>query len=111
MLMAHQKARDTDHIPIAQEDAAKIQISHSLPATLDHEITEPVEWTLQYKLPVEILSSYTDVTKPAPGAIWRANLYKCADKTQKPHWLTWSKINLPQPDFHQPDFFGTLIFD
>ena len=110
MLMAHQKARDTQLIPVTETDASQIEITHSLPKTLDHEITDPIEWTLQYKLPLEILASYANVTKPAPGVVWRGNLYKCGDKTSKPHWLTWSKIDLHQPDFHQPDFFRTLIF-
>ncbi len=110
MLIAHQKARDTQLTPVTQADASQIEIHHSLPDTLDHEITDPVEWTLQYKLPLEILASYANVTKPAPGVVWRGNLYKCGDKTAKPHWLTWSKIDLPQPNFHQPNYFGTLIF-
>ena len=110
MLMAHQKARDVELIPIAQSDAARIRVQHSLPDHIESEISDPIEWTLQYTLPLDILSSYAEVTKPAPGVIWRANFYKCGDKTAKPHWLTWSKIDWPEPDFHRPEFFGTLIF-
>ena len=38
----------------------------------------------------------------------RANLYKCGDKCDQPHFLSWSPIDLPNPDFHCPAFFGTI---
>ena len=41
----------------------------------------------------------------------RANFYKCGDKTAHPHYLSWSPIETPKPDFHRPEFFGELIFD
>jgi hypothetical protein len=37
------------------------------------------------------------------------NLYKCGDKCDTPHFLSWSPIGLPQPDFHCPDFFGEIV--
>ena len=40
----------------------------------------------------------------------RANFYKCGDKTAHPHFLSWSPITTPKPDFHRPEFFGELIF-
>lgn len=38
------------------------------------------------------------------------NFYKCADVTDAPHYLSWSPIDTPEPDFHQPEFFGELYF-
>jgi len=38
------------------------------------------------------------------------NFYKCADATENPHYVTWSPINLPQPDYHCPEFFGEIYF-
>ena len=38
----------------------------------------------------------------------RANFYKCRDKCRQPHFLSWSEIDLPAPDFHCPEFFGEL---
>lgn len=40
----------------------------------------------------------------------KVNFYKCGDKTAHPHYLSWNPINLPAPDFHRPDFFGTAVF-
>ena len=39
----------------------------------------------------------------------RANFYKCGDETAHPHFLSWSPIGTPSPDFHRPEFFGELI--
>lgn len=45
------------------------------------------------------------------GKTIRANFYKCGDKLQTPHFLSWNPIDLPQPDFHCPSFFGILSFE
>ena len=89
-----------------------MNIAHSLPAkSIDPEITTPTTWTIEYRVPVKILSRYsTKVNKPAPGVKWRANLYKCASSTSKPHWLTWSHVENEKVRFHAPEYFGTLEF-
>lgn len=38
----------------------------------------------------------------------RANFYKCGDKTEHMHFLSWNPIDVPSPDFHRPEFFGKL---
>ena len=45
------------------------------------------------------------------GKTMRANFYKCGDKLQTPHFLSWSPIDLPKPKFHCPEFFGELMFE
>ena len=39
----------------------------------------------------------------------KANFYKCGDETAHPHFLSWSPVETPKPDFHRPEFFGELI--
>lgn len=39
-----------------------------------------------------------------------ANLYKCGDKLQNPHYFSWNVIGTEQPDFHQSDYFGDVEF-
>lgn len=41
----------------------------------------------------------------------RANFYKCGDLTAHPHFVSWNPIDIPNPDFHRPDFFGELCFE
>ena len=42
------------------------------------------------------------------GRTVKANFYKCGDELQTPHFLSWNPIEIEKPDFHRPDFFGTL---
>ncbi len=112
ILLNHQRHRGQDRISLDTKDLDKIQIATSLPKgkPIETEITEPTVWTLEYALPWRMLKKYIEVAEPEPGTVWRANFYKCADKTSHPHWLTWSEIPLDKPDFHQPEYFGYLKF-
>lgn len=92
------------------EELSQIQIAHSLPKIVDPEITEPVTWTIEYKIPISLLSKYANVTHPAKGVNWKANFYKTGSKTSNPNYLTWSLVDNPRPNFHLPQFFGTLVF-
>ncbi len=40
---------------------------------------------------------------------FRANFYKCGDKTKQPHFVSWTEIPEPQPIFHRPQYFGEVI--
>ncbi len=92
------------------EDLKTIVIAHSLPTIVDPEITEPVVWTLEYKIPLSTLEKYSRITRPAKGVRWKANFCKIAENNSNPHHMTWSPINAPNPNFHMPQFFGTLEF-
>lgn len=96
---------------VRPEDYEKIRISHSLKRCVEEEITEDTEWQLEFSIPFSILSNYMEVEQPGPGVSWRANFYKCADKTSHPHWLTWAFVDHPKPKFHLPEFFGKLDFE
>lgn len=41
----------------------------------------------------------------------KANFYKCGDETAMPHYLSWNRVGTERPDFHQPLFFGNLVFE
>ena len=107
----HQEKQGVNDVGIKMEDFANIEIAHSMPEIVDPEITEPTTWTVEYRLPFSILKNYADVVMPASGETWRANFYKCADATSQPHWLTWAPVEFSRPNFHLPEFFGTLSFE
>lgn len=62
-------------------------------------------WELSALLPWEVMGGREGV---APERLW-GNLYKCADGTPHPHYLSWAPIDEPRPAFHRPAFFGELI--
>lgn len=113
MLLHYQREPRQNQRQLADTDLAKIEVAHSLPKIVQPEMTEPVEWTVAYRLPVALFEKYfpSELNRPAPGVRWRANFYKCADDSSHPHWLTWSPVNFEQPDFHRPQSFGTLVFE
>ena len=76
-LFNFQRAPGKDVIQIPETEFGKITRAHSLPEHVDPEITAPTTWTVEYRLPFEILKKYCSVTSPAPGVVWRANFYKC----------------------------------
>lgn len=94
------------------EEIKQIEIAHSLPAVVDPEIMDPVTWTIEYRIPLSVLEKHSEVTKPGPGVTWKANFYKTAGRkhTSNPHYITWSFVDHPKPNFHLPQFFGTLKF-
>lgn len=110
MLCYHQLGRDLDVAELIEEDCNTVEIYHSETKIVEPEKQGDTVWTIEYRLPVDILASYCTVEKPAPGVTWRGNFYKCGDETSHPHWLTWSVVDNPTPDFHLPEFFGTLEF-
>jgi hypothetical protein len=65
-------------------------------------------WELTVLIPIDVFiySAITDLQ----GVDCRANFYKCGDLLIEPHFIAWSNIESTSPNFHLPDFFGTLHF-
>lgn len=91
-------------------DIEMIEIAHSMPQIIDPEITEPVTWTIEYRIPLVMLENYSKITYPESGTIWKANFYKIAENSSNPHYLTWSPVINKEPNFHIPQYFGLLRF-
>jgi hypothetical protein len=93
------------------EDFASIVTASSVKGPIDREVAEPKGWTLEYRIPLGLLEKHAKVEHPGPGVTWRANFYKCADDSSRPHWLTWSPVTNASPSFHLPKYFGILAFE
>jgi hypothetical protein len=107
-LMAYHEGKSRQNL--SEQDFKDVVIAHTLPKKLDGEIEGPVTWTLEYKLPIKMLKPYSRVTQPKKNVAWKANFYKTSSRSTNPHYLTWSVVNHPTPQFHLPQYFGTLIF-
>lgn len=110
MLFHFQLVPRQNQVPLSAKDLALIETAHSMPKIVDPEIPGPEVWTVEYRMPFAILEKYRPVRKPAPGVVWMANFFKCADLTSQPHWLTWARVDRPKPDFHVPACFDRLEF-
>lgn len=98
-----------DYTPLPPELLRRVQIRHSLPAVVDPEIAEVITWQIAYRIPLELMEQYCGRLSISRGTTWRGNLYKCADQTSHPHWLSWQPIGEPL-NFHLPERFGSLAF-
>jgi len=66
-------------------------------------------WSITIAFPYNIFFRHeiTDLQ----GKSLNANFYKCGDKLKVPHYVTWNQVLSPNPDFHRPEFFGTIDFE
>lgn len=87
----------------------QVNIYHSLPQIVDPEIEADTEWCIEYFIPFAIFEHYLGPLGPVSGQVWRGNFYKCADRTSRPHWLSWAPMG-PERNFHLPQFFAPLRF-
>lgn len=92
------------------EHAKLVKIHSTVTGAIPTEITEPFHWRLSVSVPVAVFEPYVGPVGPINGHPWRANFYKCADKSSHPHWASWSPIN-GYLNFHQPQHFGSLTFE
>lgn len=66
-------------------------------------------WSVEYRIPLEFLRDYFPEMTLKKGHRMRGNFYKCGDHTALPHFGCFAPIDLPEPDFHCPDFFADII--
>jgi hypothetical protein len=68
----------------------------------------PEGWWVRYVIPYDFARMYYPGFQTVDTARIAANFYKCGDETASPHLGCWNPIVVEKPDFHRPDFFGTL---
>ena len=109
-LFHHQRDSGVENRPL-DEEIDELEVRHTIPGpTVDPEVTQPLTWTVGYRVPFDALARHATITVPEPGVVWRANLYKCANRSSHPHWLTWSPVAFSRPNFHLKEQFGYLHF-
>jgi hypothetical protein len=67
-----------------------------------------IHWELTVAIPFTVF--YNNQPDTLKGKKCRANFYKCGDQLPTPHFVAWSNIEWPGPNFHLPEFFGNLQF-
>ena len=92
----------------SQEVLDKVQRWASLGRGAFEERVGECNWEVALVIPYTAFFLH-DITS-LDGKTIRANFYKCGDKLQTPHFLSWNPIELEKPNFHCPEFFGALHF-
>ncbi|NOY83094.1 MAG: hypothetical protein GXP31_19010 [Kiritimatiellaeota bacterium] len=98
-----------DFTKLTPEQCSQVTVSHSMPTRVDPEIATPTVWTIQFRIPFEVVQAYTGALDDLSGVRWSGNFYKCGDETSHPHWAAWAPVD--ELNFHLPRCFGTIMFE
>ncbi len=104
-LSAVHKSRE-DRTSRPTEEMKKILRHSSLEKSTFEEKSGVAEWSLTVAIPFELIGLDGN---NLPEKIW-ANFYKCGDGTKNVHYVSWNAIEVANPDFHRPDYFGEIYF-
>lgn len=66
-------------------------------------------WSLALKVSCELIEAVYGKTFKAEAGTYNGNFYKCGDKTDHPHYGSFSKMGTLPPGFHNPDLFAEII--
>ena len=102
-LASYRRSR-TDADMFGPEQMSQIGTVASLPHEAIDRQSEGQEWSMLKIIPFSLLGLSG---KPE---MFKGNFYKCGDKCAQPHFLSWAPIDLPEPNFHCPEFFGEILF-
>ncbi len=108
MVASRRLSRTEDVQPLPPEQMALIERRCTFPREIIEERDGEFSWEVELHIPLSLIFRDSQPQFPQP---LRVNFYKCADKTKKPHFLSWQPISLPQPNFHCPEFFGEIVLN
>ena len=93
----------------AERPARVRQVPKDLGQLQIEPFTTPKGWGVTFAVPADFVRLYFPGFTFSGNAA--ANFYKCGDDTPTPHYLAWSPLTSPAPDFHRRQDFGRLIFE
>ena len=89
----------------------RICVATSIPTPTKEESPSDDGWWLAAAVPFAAIAELAGFpATPASGSTWRANFYRCGGKTDT-QYACWNPIQWEKPDYHRPEFFGTLTFE
>ena len=68
-------------------------------------------WEAFYTFPVSVIRVFFPGYELKSGMKLYANSYKCGDECIIPHFISWNKVEVPEPSFHQPEHFGLMVLE
>jgi alpha-galactosidase len=62
-------------------------------------------WSAELAIPMKSLTANFD-----PSEAWRVNFYRVEGRNEPRKYMAWQPTMTPEPNFHVPESFGSLIF-
>jgi len=112
-LLLHWNQHGKEHTPVPPAYIKNIKIISSLGnKAIEYATICPVDgYSVECFFPFSVFTKYLLMELPKSGTSWRANFFKCGDKTPEPSWGSWFPVNKPEPSFHHPEYFGEIRFE
>lgn len=89
----------------ARSSIVSMGLSHPVPTV----IQTAANWGWQLLIPLSWIHTLYGSVSYSTGSRIRGNFFKCGDKTDSPHYASYTKIDSPNPDFHRPEYFANMI--
>ncbi len=99
MNVSFRKNRSENVVDLCEEDVLSLGITTEI---LDEF------WTVDYTVPYALMEKYIPGYKFKTGGHILANVYKCGDETDRPHWGCWNMTDPEKLDFHRPEYFKEM---
>ena len=81
---------------------------HAVIKSWNEEGTTQNSWELTMVIPMQVFI-YHSLTSLRDQQC-RVNFFKCGDELPEPHFLAWKNVESASPNFHLPEYFGTMMF-
>lgn len=94
----HENKRNTKSLTAEEVEQLNIQTK-----------VEETQWSVEYLVPFSLIETYFAGFEAKEEMEISTNFYKCGDGTKFPHYGVWNPIDSAKPDFHRPEFFGSLV--
>lgn len=91
-----------DSVPLKEEEISGLHIKA--------EVLEN-QWTVMYHISFDFIKKYYPEFEMKNCSYIKGNLYKCGDKTEMEHYVSYFKVGTEKPDYHRPEFFGKIYVD
>ena len=87
---------------------SKIRRLPSFGKKAQEEEIRDVLWNIVIAVPLSVFFKHQ--IKDLSGCQFKTNFYKCGNLLSVPHYLSWNPIKTEKPNFHKPEYFGTMVF-
>lgn len=89
---------------------------HNRKSIKDFDVPQPIAkpfktdnlWGYELCIPLNLIQKVYGDSSFKRGDTLKGNFFKCGDETITRHYGSWTKIGSPVPDYHLPEYFGTL---
>ena len=91
------------------EGLRTLLVPRDLAQLFDIQVAYPEDgWELTYRIPLRFIQIFYPEFSYECGMHLRGNCYKCGDLTVQEHYMSWNPVEVADPDFHVPEFFGLM---